>query len=143
MPVSQRRLAANRVNAQKSTGPRSAAGKSISSRNAVTHGLRCAPAGTVSPVLPGEDEQQYRTLRDQLASELHSLGAMQREIVEQLAQTIWRLRRIPGIEQAVMERAFKSEMITRDLRRKCHDRTLDPDAPPPSVHELLAEQFEA
>jgi hypothetical protein len=34
-----RQLAANRQNAQRSTGPRTAAGKSISSRNAFRHGL--------------------------------------------------------------------------------------------------------
>src|SRR5947207_703029 len=34
-----RQIAANRRNAQRSTGPRSAAGKSISSRNALRHGL--------------------------------------------------------------------------------------------------------
>jgi hypothetical protein len=34
-----RQIAANRRNAQRSTGPRTAAGKSTSSRNALRHGL--------------------------------------------------------------------------------------------------------
>lgn len=37
--TSARKIAANRQNARKSRGPRSAAGKSIASRNAVRHGL--------------------------------------------------------------------------------------------------------
>src|SRR4051812_21285063 len=98
MSISEKRRAANRANARKSTGPRSAAGKGISSRNATTHGLTCSPVGAVGPVLPGESEEQYRALRDRLFSELRPAGAMQAEIVEQLAQAIWRLRRIPGIE---------------------------------------------
>jgi hypothetical protein len=45
-PVSQARIEANRKNSLKSTGPRTDQGKSISSQNAVTHGLRCE---TVEP----------------------------------------------------------------------------------------------
>jgi len=37
--ISARKLAANRANAQKSTGPRTERGKAISRFNAVTHGL--------------------------------------------------------------------------------------------------------
>jgi hypothetical protein len=37
--TSERRIAANRLNGPKSRGPRSAAGKSITSRNALRHGL--------------------------------------------------------------------------------------------------------
>jgi hypothetical protein len=38
-PVSEAKLAANRANAKRSTGPKSADGKSHSAANAVTHGL--------------------------------------------------------------------------------------------------------
>src|SRR5215216_3084192 len=38
--ASERQIAANRRNAQKSTGPRTAAGKERASRNAYRHGLR-------------------------------------------------------------------------------------------------------
>jgi len=40
MPCSEKQLAANRLNAKRSTGPRSAEGKRISSQNARKHGLR-------------------------------------------------------------------------------------------------------
>jgi hypothetical protein len=39
LPVSEARLHANRENAKKSTGPKTAQGKAYSSRNALTHGL--------------------------------------------------------------------------------------------------------
>jgi hypothetical protein len=43
--VSARKLAANRANARASTGPRTAAGKASSARNAVRHGLCSKPWG--------------------------------------------------------------------------------------------------
>jgi hypothetical protein len=50
MPASAAQLAANRANAQKSTGPRTPEGKAAVRYNAVTHGMRCDPAA-----LPNED----------------------------------------------------------------------------------------
>ena len=50
--VSERKKAANRANAQKSTGPKTAEGKARSRLNAVTHGL-CA----VVIEIPGEDRE--------------------------------------------------------------------------------------
>ena len=38
-PISERRLQANRANAQRSTGPRTEAGKATSRRNALKHGI--------------------------------------------------------------------------------------------------------
>ena len=58
MPVSEAKIAANRRNALKSTGPRTIQGKRCSSLNAVTHGLR---AETV--VVLDEDPQELEDRR--------------------------------------------------------------------------------
>ena len=50
-------ITANRANAQKSTGPRSAEGKSTSRFNALKHGIDAA-----SIVIPGEDPTDYDAL---------------------------------------------------------------------------------
>jgi hypothetical protein len=50
--ISQRKIEANRKNAAKSTGPRTAQGKANVRLNAVTHGLTGATV-----VLPHEEEQ--------------------------------------------------------------------------------------
>ena len=42
MPSSERKIAANRNNAKKSTGPRSKEGREVSRRNALRHGLAIA-----------------------------------------------------------------------------------------------------
>jgi hypothetical protein len=46
--TTERQIVANRQNAKKSTGPRSAAGKVRSSRNAYRHGLS-VPSGNIEP----------------------------------------------------------------------------------------------
>jgi hypothetical protein len=46
-PISEKRLAANRENAKRSTGPRSEEGKARSSRNAVKHGFRSSSFAVV------------------------------------------------------------------------------------------------
>lgn len=54
--ISTAKVDANRKNAQKSTGPRTPAGKSIASMNAVKHGLSAR-----MPVVPAEDTDEFHT----------------------------------------------------------------------------------
>src|SRR5689334_19539946 len=56
--ISARKLSANRANAQKSTGPRTKAGKARSSQNALKHGL-----STFYSRLPTECEATFHTFR--------------------------------------------------------------------------------
>ena len=47
--ASEKQIAANRANAKRSTGPKTAAGKMVSSRNAFRHGLSCPlPSGVAT-----------------------------------------------------------------------------------------------
>ena len=95
--ASERQIEANRLNAQASTGPRTAEDKAASSGNALTHGLT---ARTV--LLPGEDPEEYRRLRGSMIAELRPEGALEFELVEQIVSVLWRMRRVPVAEAAVM-----------------------------------------
>jgi hypothetical protein len=88
-------LEANRANARLSTGPRTEAGKSASSRNAVKHGF-------LATVLPAE-QQDYRDLLDDLVVDLQPASLIQRLIVEEVALAYIRLRRIHAAEMVQME----------------------------------------
>ncbi|MDB9999716.1 hypothetical protein OAE16_04670 [Porticoccaceae bacterium] len=61
MTINHRRSLANRCNALKSTGPRSAAGKRASSQNSRKHGLNSVP--------DFESSLEYQTLIDLIAGE--------------------------------------------------------------------------
>ena len=60
--ASERQLAANRANARKSTGPRSASGKKRASRNALKHGL-------TTPVSGAEFIREIEALAGQIADD--------------------------------------------------------------------------
>jgi hypothetical protein len=86
-------IAANQANAQLSTGPKSNSGKAKSSLNAVSNGLT---GRTV--LLPGDDAKLYS---EHMASFFVSCAPATPEeeiIVRELAETRWRLDRIPQLE---------------------------------------------
>ena len=86
----------NRQNAQKSTGPRTEAGKQRSSLNAIRHGLTAR-----TPVLASEDLAAYQRHCRQFVDEYQPATATETQLAQDLADTSWRLNRIPSLEAAL------------------------------------------
>ena len=97
--VSQRQLEANRANAKRSTGPKSASGKARSRLNAVTHGLTSRQL-----VVGAEKPEDFDAFREALFADLEPSGALQCELVDEIARFQWRLRRIPVLEADLLNR---------------------------------------
>ena len=91
------RLAANRANAQHSTGPKTPEGKAVSSRNSTKHGL-----SSKQIVIPGEDPADYDAHRAELISSLKPANAVESDLVEELAANSWRLKRAHRFETAIL-----------------------------------------
>jgi hypothetical protein len=87
------RAAANRANAMLSTGPRTESGKQRSSLNALRHGLTAQTA-----VLPTEDPDAYQRHVQQFLDEYAPANATETQLVREIANTSWRLNRIPLLE---------------------------------------------
>jgi hypothetical protein len=87
------RAAANKANAQHSTGPRTEAGKLRSSLNARTHGLTAARL-----VIADEDREEFDELLTQLQTDIRPQGALQQVLFDQLVASAWNLRRILRME---------------------------------------------
>ncbi len=106
--ASPARIAANKANAQKSTGPRTEAGKARVASNALKHGLRSDrnPLDVAQDTaLPFEREAFERTLaafKDDLAPQ----GPIETRLVERLAQIDHRLNRAVRMETAHLEMQF-------------------------------------
>ena len=96
--ISDKQFQANRINAQKSTGPRTETGKSIASKNSITHGLR-----SVHPVIEGEDPAEYNDFRNDMIVQFAPVGPMERLLVDRIVHSAWRLRRIGTIEVEIYD----------------------------------------
>ncbi len=88
-----KQIAANRRNAQKSTGPRSVEGKAASSRNALQSGIY-----TQSLIIPGENVEDLTRLGQEYYDRFRPATPDQRALVEILIQSDWLLRRWRNVE---------------------------------------------
>ena len=94
------RADANRANSQHSTGPRTREGKLRSSLNALTHGLT---GRTV--LLPSEDPAAFERHKQEFFDEYQPEGATEKQLVQELIDTSWRINRVPALEAEVLARA--------------------------------------
>ena len=93
---SDAQLAANRENSQLSTGPTSEPGKTISSKNALKTGLT---GRTV--LLPTDDAALYEAHVAHFEKHHAPANDAERNLVQALADTEWRLARIPSLEAGI------------------------------------------
>jgi hypothetical protein len=92
MPTNRKSETA-RANGAMSTGPATPEGKARSSQNALKHGLHSKQI-----LLPTESAEEFHTLRDSYFDQFQPATPVEAELVESLAATRWRLRRLATIE---------------------------------------------
>ena len=105
-------------------------------RNAVTHGLT-----SYSGLLPGEKLEDFSDLRDRVFAELAPDSAIEIELAERIASLLWRLRRVPAFEAALLAwtNACKEEMSPFTPHEPCLTNWRDRDRPrSASVTDILA-----
>jgi len=132
MPISSRKLAANRANAQKSTGPRCPESKEKVALNAVKHGL----CGRFK-VLSCEDQSEYDDLLRRFMEAEKPVDEVERELVAKMARHTWLSERAIRFQEGcflVQPQSPEEEAANRDgiavrkdldnyLRyQTCHDR---------------------
>jgi hypothetical protein len=95
--VSERRIEANRTNAQRSTGPRTAAGRARSSLNALRHGI----TGQVS-ITTVEDRAAHDNFFQELIDRFQPEDALELQFASLIAEDFWRLQRIRAVENDML-----------------------------------------
>ena len=91
--LSPQKLAAQRANAQKSTGPRTAEGIAAARHNALTHGFYARDIVNLELDGPARTEE-FNSLLDTLLDEFQPQSARERILVDDVAACLWRMRRI-------------------------------------------------
>jgi len=122
MSISQRRIDANRRNAQKSTGPRTAQGKAQSALNSTKHGLAghtLPPAS--NPLAPGcflhtESEPHFCQLLAEYLDTYQPQHRDEYDLVTEAAYAKWRQHRMWLAETAQIEVAIA--LNESELRRE-------------------------
>ena len=117
--ISNKQLEANRANSLKSTGPKSEEGKLCSKGNALKHGLTAR-----KHLIVGDDSIEFEEFRDNLWQELQPENIIQEEMVLQIINTGWKIRRCQIIEVGVLNHeAFKARemnMLVSSLNNTIH-----------------------
>jgi hypothetical protein len=104
--TSDKQRDANIANAQRSSGPKTAAGKAKASANSLKHGMWAARA-----VLPDEDAEAFETLREGMFEQFQPAFPLEVELVEEVSTVLWRLRRIPQFEAGLYLMQHQEEEI--------------------------------
>ncbi len=120
MPTAKQ-IAANRRNAQKSTGPRTETGKAKIKLNALKHGLT---AETV--VLPFESAADYDELRQSVLEDLKPRGVTHQILVERFVQRHWVAQRLARTERAWIQVLYQAHLIEGLKGAKNPKKILDP-----------------
>jgi hypothetical protein len=90
-----RKLAANRANSQKSTGPNSDAGRAKSATNSRKHGL----TGRFT-VMTGENQEAFDNLFEQFMLDEKPVGSVEVELVRKMAEHTWLRERAARCQEA-------------------------------------------
>ena len=96
-PLSQARLAANRANAQKSTGPRTSEGKARSAANACQHGF----AGSNFAVARLEDPAEIDKFKADLVATYQPTNSQEMFAIESIAIAQQSMRRAARLESGI------------------------------------------
>jgi hypothetical protein len=95
--ASDKQFQANRSNAKASTGPKSAAGKTTSSMNALKHGLR-----STSRILVGEDPLEYAALEDGVYDQFRPQNSYQSGLANEVVDYLWWCARHRRVEAGLL-----------------------------------------
>ena len=117
--TSLRQIDANRLNATRSTGPRTPAGKALVALNAMKHGLLSRES-----LVKSESEPELVDFGKRLRAQLAPVGELELLLADRIVSTAWRLRRLIAVETMLFNRDDKLDAAFNGYGRRkwefCH-----------------------
>ena len=133
--VSSRKVEANRSNARKSTGPKTAAGKKRVSENATKHGFYSKHL-LVQHQDGGESQGEYDDFEADVVKHFQPVGWLEKNWVDKIAVWSWRLRRVIRSESGQIARALAEHSY--DLQQSRWANAEEPGSIPAIIPEMAA-----
>jgi len=114
-PVSERKIQANRRNALRSTGPKTARGKRTVARNALKHGLLIREV--VITAGDGEESlEEFYDLVERLCEYYEPVGVVEETLIQRIATCWWRLARVIRAENGEIRKRLDTIEVDRVLQ---------------------------
>jgi len=112
--IMNRQATTNRLNSRKSTGPKTSEGKQKSASNALKHGVL-----STRLFLDDENPDEFQQLLAEFHSSLRPVGCLELTLVEKIAVSVWRQRRMVRAETACVElgRRLDTQSNRRQIER--------------------------
>src|SRR5580765_8454916 len=134
MPT-EAQINANRLNAQKSTGPTSPEGKARSSLNALKSGI-----DAWSHIIPGEDPAELEALTTAFHYQYQPCGPTELSLVDTLISTEWIQRRLRRIEAQLWN--YQVECLDKNLTHaEFIDASIQHRSPPGHAYQDALDPF--
>ena len=126
--TTQKQIEANRLNSEKSTGPKTEEGKATSRYNAIKHGLLSKES-----LLKGENEEDLIELGKRLRNEIKPESELELILVDRIISGVWRLKRALRMEDGEVissmgglmyecDKFFRYEtMLERSIYKALHE----------------------
>jgi hypothetical protein len=127
--ATEAQIEANRINAQKSTGPRTPEGKAVVAQNAITHGL-LARAG----VIPGEEVHEFQVHREGLLQQLRPGSPLEEDLAERIVDLSWRLQRAARDQEVAYAALYQKHL-------EGQPQPQEPDAWQAALGRMIVEDF--
>ena len=144
--ATEAQIKANRQNAKKSTGPRSAQGKAASSRNGLTHGLSAN-----KHILLDEHPEEFLLLLKDLYDRFRPIGLGEEKLVQRIANDQWRLDRAIPMEAGIYRQRLeavaaddyfrKQERVNHRRNHQLRPEFVPPPPAPPDAGDRLTRAF--
>jgi hypothetical protein len=121
--ATEKQINSNRLNAQKSTGPRTAEGKAVVAQNAIKHGLFAR-----ENVIKCEKQADFDHFREELLTGLKPAGAVEAMLAERIVSLSWRLKRAERMNSEVIDvKIARIEAGSRDWSERNEAGLVDPE----------------
>src|SRR5215468_11129808 len=109
--ASLKQIQANRLNATKSTGPRSTEGKAKSRFNALKSGIDAQSA-----VIPDEDPAKFQELADEYYARFPPENPEERDLLDTLITDVWQLRRLRRVETQLRTTRMNETRMSKPVK---------------------------